>query len=132
MNLLQREVIPGQTKSIVEYSSGSTVVSMSMVARVFHGIDDTRAYLSNKTAEQKLRLMQFFGLKLFVFAIFPQTKRRLTPPCRTLFGGPSQPEPVDPRGGIQSARALATDSHSIVNPNQYENDAVSLFIELVL
>lgn len=66
MNLLQKEVVPGQTKSIVEYSSGSTVISMSMVARVFHGIDDTKAFLSNKTSEAKLRLMQFFGLKLYV------------------------------------------------------------------
>lgn len=43
--------------------------------------------------------------------------------CRTLFGGPSQPEPTDLRGGIQNARVQAMESESIVNPNQYENDA---------
>lgn len=64
MNLLANEVKPERTKTIVEYSSGSTVISMSMVARVCHGIEDTRAYLSNKTSLTKLRLMQFFGLKL--------------------------------------------------------------------
>ena len=57
-------MVPGKTKTIVEYSSGSTVISMSMVARVFHGIDDTRAFLSNKTSAAKLRLMQFFGLDM--------------------------------------------------------------------
>ncbi|KAF2217188.1 hypothetical protein CERZMDRAFT_81138 [Cercospora zeae-maydis SCOH1-5] len=104
MNLLSNEVVPDKTKTIVEYSSGSTVISMSMVARVFHNINDTHAYLSNKTSEAKLRLMQFFGLKL------------------TLFGGPSQPEPTDERGGIQSARMQSQQSESIINPNQYEND----------
>ncbi|GIZ41546.1 hypothetical protein CKM354_000484600 [Cercospora kikuchii] len=104
MNLLSKEVVPDKTKTIVEYSSGSTVISMSMVARVFHNINDTHAYLSNKTSEAKLRLMQFFGLKL------------------TLFGGPSQPEPTDERGGIQSARMQSQQSESIINPNQYEND----------
>ena len=105
MNLLAKEVKPDTTQTIVEYSSGSTVISMSLAARVYHNIDDTRAYLSNKTSQAKLRLMQFFGLRL------------------TLFGGPSQPEPVDARGGIQSARSQAEESEAIVNPNQYENDA---------
>ncbi|USW57173.1 Putative Rhodanese-like domain, pyridoxal-phosphate dependent enzyme [Septoria linicola] len=104
MNLLSKEVDADKTKTIVEYSSGSTVISMSMVARVFHNITDTHAYLSNKTSEAKLRLMQFFGLKL------------------TLFGGPSQPEPTDERGGIQSARLQSQQSDAIINPNQYEND----------
>lgn len=104
MNMLEHSVVPGQTKTIIEYSSGSTVISMSMIARVMHGIEDTRAFLSNKTSEAKLRLMQFFGLNI------------------TLFGGPSQPEPYDERGGIQSARRMALESEHILNPNQYEND----------
>ncbi|KAL1953280.1 hypothetical protein VTO42DRAFT_3314 [Malbranchea cinnamomea] len=104
MNLLSSSVVPGKTKTIIEYSSGSTVISMSMIARIFHGINDTRAYLSNKTSEAKLRLMQFFGLDI------------------TLFGGPSQPEPLDERGGIQTARTMALESDEVVNPNQYEND----------
>ncbi|GES59988.1 cysteine synthase B [Aspergillus terreus] len=104
MNMLEHSVVPGQTKTIIEYSSGSTVISMSMIGRVMHGIQDTRAFLSNKTSEAKLRLMQFFGLNI------------------TLFGGPSQPEPYDERGGIQSARRMALESEHILNPNQYEND----------
>ncbi|RAK85693.1 cysteine synthase B [Aspergillus costaricaensis CBS 115574] len=104
MNLLEKTVVPGKTKTIVEFSSGSTVISMSMLARLMHGISDTRAFLSNKSTETKLRMMQFFGLDV------------------TLFGGPSQPDPLDERGGIQTARAMAMGSEEIVNPNQYDND----------
>ncbi|KAJ5632344.1 hypothetical protein N7490_008683 [Penicillium lividum] len=105
LNMLETSVVPNKTNTIIEYSSGSTVISMSMIARVMHGVNDTRAFLSNKTSDAKLKLMQFFGLDI------------------TLFGGPSQPEPLDGRGGIQSARRQATESETIVNPNQYENDA---------
>ncbi|KKY13386.1 putative cysteine synthase [Diplodia seriata] len=105
MNLLEKSLEKDKTKTVIEYSSGSTVISMSLVGRVFHGIDDTRAYMSNKTSDAKLKLMQFFGLKI------------------TLFGGPSQPEPLDERGGIQAARRKAKLDESVVNPNQYENDA---------
>ncbi|KAJ5412010.1 uncharacterized protein N7487_006369 [Penicillium crustosum] len=104
LNMLESSVVPGETDRIIEYSSGSTVISMSMVARVMHGVNDTRAFLSNKTSDAKLKLMQFFGLDI------------------TLFGGPSQPEPLDERGGIQNARRMALESDTIVNPNQYENN----------
>lgn len=102
--MLESSVVPNQTQTVIEYSSGSTVISMAMIARVMHGIDDVRAFLSNKTSEAKLKLMQFFGLGI------------------TLFGGPSQPEPFDERGGIQNARTMALGSNEILNPNQYEND----------
>ncbi|KAI1080698.1 tryptophan synthase beta subunit-like PLP-dependent enzyme [Whalleya microplaca] len=104
LNLLEKSVIPGETKTIIEYSSGSTVISMSLISRVFHGISDVRAFLSNKTSLTKLRLMQFFGLDI------------------TLFGGPSQPEPTDRRGGIRVAEKLAEEVDSVTNPNQYNND----------
>ncbi|KAF5673427.1 cysteine synthase A [Fusarium heterosporum] len=105
LNLLQNCVVPGKTKTVVEYSSGSTVLSMSLISRAIHGIDDIRAFLSNKTSPTKLRLMQFFGIDI------------------TLFGGPSQPEPLDERGGIRAAHRLAQQSEeTVINPNQYEND----------
>lgn len=45
---------------------------MSLVARVFYGLPDVRAYLSNKTSAAKLRLMQFFGLDMYViFSPYP-------------------------------------------------------------
>lgn len=92
------------TKTVVEYSSGSTVISMGIVARILHGIDDTKAYISNKTSASKLQMLQFFGLDLH------------------LFGGPSQPEPTDDRGGIQRARRDAEQCEKTSNPNQYENN----------
>ncbi|KAI5865201.1 tryptophan synthase beta subunit-like PLP-dependent enzyme [Durotheca rogersii] len=104
LNLLEKGVVPGKTNTVIEYSSGSTVISMSLISRVFHDISDVRAFLSNKTSLAKLRLMQFFGLDI------------------TLFGGPSQPEPTDARGGIRAAQKMAEDSKSTINPNQYEND----------
>ncbi|KAK7420446.1 hypothetical protein QQZ08_010433 [Neonectria magnoliae] len=104
MNLLEKGIEPGTTKTVVESSSGSTVISMAMVARAFHGIDDVHAFLSNKTSETKLRLMQFFGLDV------------------TLIGGPSQPTPVDERGGICAAARKAAESDSVCSPNQYIND----------
>jgi len=48
---------------------------------------------------------------------------------RTLFGGPSQPEPLDERGGIRRAQLLAKEDSSVLNANQYENDAVSCELE---
>ncbi|KAI1046964.1 hypothetical protein LB505_008212 [Fusarium chuoi] len=105
LNLLRNCVVPGKTKAVVEYSSGSTVLSMSLISRAIHGVDDVRAFLSNKTSSTKLRLMQFFGIDI------------------TLFGGPSQPEPLDERGGIRAAQRLAQESDAaVINPNQYEND----------
>jgi cysteine synthase len=64
MNLLEKSIHKGKTTTVVESSSGSTVISMAMVARAFHGINDVHAFLSNKTSETKLRLMQFFGLNV--------------------------------------------------------------------
>ncbi|KAG9193674.1 cysteine synthase [Alternaria panax] len=105
LNMLTKEVHPEKSRTVVEYSSGSTVISLALVSRINHGIQDVRAFLSNKTSAPKLRLMQFFGLDV------------------TLFGGPSQPEPHDERGGIHRARVMAEKDEAILNVNQYENDA---------
>lgn len=64
--LQSSKVTPGKTNTIVEYSSGSTVVSLSMMARILYGIQDTRAFLSNKTTFAKLQMMRFFGLNMSV------------------------------------------------------------------
>ena len=91
------------TKQIVEYSSGSTVISLAILSQII-GIEGVTAYLSNKTSTAKLNLMRFFGLRL------------------KLFGGPSQPEPTDERGGIKAAEHVG-EQDGYFNPNQYENDA---------
>lgn len=66
LSMLQssKGVVTPQTKTIVEYSSGSTVISMAVIARVLHRIEDVHAYLSNKTNRTKLNLMRFFGLSV--------------------------------------------------------------------
>jgi cysteine synthase len=64
MNMLEKGVQPGKTETVVEYSSGSTVISLALASRVYHSIHDVRAFLSNKTTLPKLRLMQFFGLDM--------------------------------------------------------------------
>lgn len=64
LNLLQNSVVPEKTKTVVEYSSGSTVLSMSLIARTYYGLPDVRAFLSNKTSLAKIRLMQLFGINM--------------------------------------------------------------------
>lgn len=66
LNLLQNSIVPDKTKTVVEYSSGSTVLSMSLIARAFYGLPDVRAFLSNKTSLAKIRLMQLFGINMYV------------------------------------------------------------------
>jgi cysteine synthase A len=63
MNMLDNEVRP-DTTTVVEYSSGSTVISLALASRIYHGITDVKAFLSNKTTTSKVRLMQFFGLDM--------------------------------------------------------------------
>jgi cysteine synthase len=56
---------PGAAKkSIVEASSGSTVLSLGMLSRILWGNEDVCAYVSNKKHLDQLRLLRFFGLKL--------------------------------------------------------------------
>lgn len=64
MNMLSQSVEPESTKTVVEYSSGSTVISLALASRIYHRVQDVRAFLSNKTTTPKLRLMQFFGLDM--------------------------------------------------------------------
>lgn len=66
MNLLEKTIQPDVTKTLVEYSSGSTVLSMSLIGRSIYGLDDIRAFLSNKTSVAKIRLMQLFGINMYV------------------------------------------------------------------
>ncbi|KAF7335535.1 Cysteine synthase [Mycena venus] len=93
--------ITDDTHTLVEYSSGSTVISMGILANIY-GIQNTKAYLSNKTSPTKLDLLRFFGLDL------------------TLFAGHGQPEPLDPNGGIFTATQDG-EQDRCYNPDQYSN-----------
>ncbi|KAJ7282499.1 tryptophan synthase beta subunit-like PLP-dependent enzyme [Mycena rebaudengoi] len=55
----QRGAITNDTHTIVEYSSGSTVISLGILSNIY-GIPHTKAYLSNKTSSTKLELLRFF------------------------------------------------------------------------
>jgi cysteine synthase len=61
--MLQKGV-NSKTTTVIEQSSGSTVISLSIIARVLHRISDVHAYLSNKTQLSRLKMLQFFGLKV--------------------------------------------------------------------
>lgn len=51
------------THEIIEYSSGSTAISLAILARIM-GIPNVRALISNKTSLEKINLLRFFGLDL--------------------------------------------------------------------
>ena len=51
-------------KSIVEASSGSTVLSLGMISRVLWGNDNVCAYVTNKKHPDQLRILRFFGLNV--------------------------------------------------------------------
>lgn len=68
-------------KTIVEQSSGSTVTSLGMVARVLYNNKATCAYVSNKAGQNRIRQLRFFGLNVYVFtcrvSYKPYGRRRL-------------------------------------------------------
>ncbi|KAJ6627672.1 tryptophan synthase beta subunit-like PLP-dependent enzyme [Mycena sp. CBHHK59/15] len=97
----EKGLINDDTHTIVEYSSGSTVISLGILSQIY-GIPHTKAYLSNKTSPTKLDLLRFFGLDL------------------TLFAGHGQPEPLDPNGGIFTATKDG-EQPGYYNPDQYSN-----------
>ncbi|KAF9465572.1 tryptophan synthase beta subunit-like PLP-dependent enzyme [Collybia nuda] len=105
LNMIQRAQESGKitkdTHTIIEYSSGSTVISLGIISHIL-GIPNVKAYVSNKTSELKLQLLRFFGLDL------------------TLFGGPVQPEHLDPNGGIFVANEDGKKPGTF-NPDQYSN-----------
>lgn len=51
-------------KSIVEASSGSTVLSLGIVSRVLWGNESVTAFVTNKKHPDSLKLLRFFGLKV--------------------------------------------------------------------
>lgn len=56
--------ISPNTHTIIEYSSGSTVISLGIISHIL-GIPKVKAYVSNKTSKVKLELLRFFVRRLF-------------------------------------------------------------------
>ncbi|KAK7420422.1 hypothetical protein QQZ08_010409 [Neonectria magnoliae] len=90
-------------KKIVEASSGSTVLSLGIIARVLWGNEDVDAYVTNKKSPESLSLLRFFGIR----------------PC--LYGGLAQQEPTDPTGIMCRLRKKASQDGDVVYPGQYDN-----------
>ncbi|UPX19238.1 Cysteine synthase [Ascochyta rabiei] len=92
-----------QSRTIAEASSGSTVLSLGILARVLWGNKDVEAHVTNKKSAESLNLLRFFGIK----------------PC--LYGGLAQQEPTDPTGIMARLRRKAASSDHIVYLCQYDN-----------
>ncbi|KAF2019957.1 cysteine synthase [Aaosphaeria arxii CBS 175.79] len=89
---------------IAEASSGSTILSLGIIARVLWGKEDVEAHVTNKKSPESLNLLRFFGIK----------------PC--LFGGLAQQEPTDPAGIMERLRRKAEERDDMVYLGQYHND----------
>lgn len=53
-----------RNKTIVEASSGSTVLSLGIIARALWEHDDVHAYVTNKKPLESLKMLRFMGLKM--------------------------------------------------------------------
>ncbi|KAK0622947.1 cysteine synthase B [Immersiella caudata] len=93
-----------QHQTIVEASSGSTVLSLAIIARALWGHNDVHAYVTNKKHPDSLRLMKFFGLKT------------------VLYGGLAQQEPSDEKGIMSRLRRMAASEEGVCYPGQYDSD----------
>ncbi|KAK5659569.1 hypothetical protein OQA88_771 [Cercophora sp. LCS_1] len=93
-----------QDRTIVEASSGSTVLSLGIIARVLWGHEDVNAYVTNKKHPESLNLLRFFGI---------------TP---HLYGGLTQQEPTDETGIMCRLRRLVKKRDDVVYPGQYHNE----------
>ncbi|KAF3014062.1 hypothetical protein E8E14_012186 [Neopestalotiopsis sp. 37M] len=103
LNMIQN-AIGKEKNAVLEASSGSTVISLSLASRVVNQNDDVTAYVTNKTERSRLQTLSFFGLKV------------------NLYGGPSQPEISDERGIMQKINRWAQEDDKLWAPSQYENE----------
>ncbi|KAK3346081.1 cysteine synthase [Lasiosphaeria hispida] len=103
LNML-RAMPEAKNKRIVEASSGSTALSLGMIARVLWGHEDVNAYVTNKKHPDSLNLIRFFGI---------------TP---HLYAGLTQQEPTDETGVMCRLRRLAEKRDDIAYPGQYDNN----------
>lgn len=50
-------------KTIVEASSGSTILSLGILAKGLWGHENTAAYVTNKSRKSQLDMLRFFGIR---------------------------------------------------------------------
>ncbi len=106
LNMLLEAEKSGKLKdvhTIVENSSGNTVFSLALIARLF-GIKRTKAIVSHEVRWGKLQLLRLFGIEILV---------NKEPIC---------PDPSDKTSGIYKAKQKGK-RRGWFNPGQYDNEA---------
>ena len=89
-------------KNLIENSSGNTVFSLAMIARLM-GIQNTSAFVSNEASRSKIDLLRIFGVNVII---------NEEPIC---------PDPKDETSGIYKAKRIGN-RKSWFNAGQYENE----------
>ncbi len=89
--------------TIIENSSGNTVFSLAVIARLM-GIPHTKAVVSHEVSRGKLNILRFLGNEVIV---------NKEPIC---------PDPSDPTSGIYKAKVWSKEK-GWFNPGQYDNEA---------
>lgn len=87
--------------TIIENSSGNTVLSLAVIGRLF-GISNTKAFVSYEVLFEKLQMLQLFGVEPLI---------NKEPIC---------PDPKDKTSGIFKAKQWGK-RKGWINPGQYEN-----------
>lgn len=87
--------------TVIENSSGNTVLSLAVIARLF-GIKKTKAVVSHEVSAGKLKLLRFLGTEIIV---------NEEPIC---------PDPKDKNSGIYKSKQWAQENNWF-NPGQYDN-----------
>lgn len=88
--------------TVIENSSGNTVLSLAVIARLF-GINKTKAVVSHEVSKGKLNLLRFLGTEIIV---------NEEPIC---------PDPNDKTSGIYKSKQWAKENNWF-NPGQYDNE----------
>ncbi len=100
LNQKKRGPLPN---TIIENSSGNTILSLTIIARLL-GISSTKAICSHQVSSGKLNLLRLLGTEIIV---------NEEPIC---------PDPSDPTSGIYKAK-IWSEKNNWFNPGQYDNPA---------
>jgi cysteine synthase A len=98
---MDRESKLKNVHTIIENSSGNTVLSLAVIGRLL-GIPKTKAFVSHEVLFGKLQMLQLFGVEPLV---------NKEPIC---------PDPADKTSGIYKAKKWGK-RRGWINPGQYEN-----------
>lgn len=104
-NMIAEKAARGELEgieNIIENSSGNTVFSIAIAARLF-GIKNIQSFVPNEISWHKLLMLLFFGIN-------PIVNKE-----------PANPSPTDPASGIYKAKKLGL-TEGWLNPGQYDNE----------